>query len=103
MTDPIFTVDHIDVWSNELDARKPRPLPDIGWEHLPDIASFASSATNCGMAFRFAARDGTEYAFILNPVVAREIASHILSKGIQAGWLNGKDGRVCVPKPKRDA
>lgn len=104
MAKTVFGKTEIDIWDKLLDERRPARIRDEAeFETLPQVEAFASSALNVGMAFRLAARDGSEYAFSINPVAARQLATAILLMGQAAGWLDEKGDIKCPPLPKLDA
>lgn len=99
----IFTQDELTIWGKLLTDRKPRQIEEIEWPEFTQIEAFRPMALSHGMALRFAARDGSEHAFIINPVAARHLAASILLMGQEAGWLDAEANVICPPMPALDA
>ena len=49
------------------------------------------------MACRLRAQDGSDIAFVLNPVAARYLAISIFTSGMKGGWLDER-GNVIHPE-----
>jgi hypothetical protein len=98
----IFSQGDIAAWERALDER-PKAITEIELPGLPQIEAFAAEATNAGMAFRMSARDGSEMAFLINPVAARHLAANILKRGMEAGWLDQLGNVICPAAPALDS
>lgn len=96
MAKKIFDVSTIESWEIELESNRPALLKEMDFSAVPEMVSFAPTALNVGMCFRMRARDGREFAFFANPVVAQNMAGTIFAVGLEAGWLNWH-GNVVAP------
>jgi hypothetical protein len=99
----VFGQVEIDAWNELLNNRRPKQIGEMEVDELPQIEAFSPATLDVGMAFRFAARDGSEYAFLINPVAARHLAACILRMGQEAGWLDEAANVICPPVPRLDA
>ena len=95
---PIFTAEHIGLWSADLDDR-PAPASELEWPDFPDVLAFRAQALSAGVTLRLRCRDGAIRDLRMNPVVARELAAWILHAGTKAGWLDPGSGQVIPPPP----
>lgn len=98
MKQPIFTKEHIAIWSRDLDD-KPPSATEIEWPDFPDVLAFRGQALSAGATLRLRCRDGQVRDMRMNPVVARELAHWLFEAGRSAGWL---DERYNVISPLAD-
>jgi hypothetical protein len=103
MSEKMFSAAMVAAWSDGLD-RRPLEVSEIEYAAgIPDIESFASTATNASIVLRFRGQDGSTYACELNPVVARHLAATILHKGFEAGWLTELGDVTAPDRPPLDS
>lgn len=86
---PIFTKEHIDIWSRDLDD-KPASATEAEWPDFPDVLAFRGQALSSGAIVRMRCRDGVVRDVRMNAVVARELAHWLFHAGQEAGWLDEK-------------
>jgi hypothetical protein len=96
MADMVFKTGDITAWDCALDDR-PKAVTATEWPDLPQIEAFAPTPLNVGMACRLRAQDGSDIAFVLNPVAARYLAISIFTSGMKGGWLDER-GNVIHPE-----
>jgi hypothetical protein len=101
MADTVFDRSHIAAWEAALDEKKPPPVTEIEFAYLQQVDAFAATALNAGMTFRMRTREGCDFAFAT--VAARSLAANIISRGMEAGWLDARAEVICPAAPALDS
>jgi hypothetical protein len=103
MNEKMFNAAMVAAWSAALDDRPPEVSEIEYAAGLPDILSFATTATTASIVVRLRGKDGRTYAFEINPVAARHLAAVILHKGFEAGWLTELGDVIAPDRPPLDS
>lgn len=77
---------HVDAWTSAM-LDLPPYITDEEYPDMVPIAAFQSVGTEEGVGLRLKAIDGRIVDVYLNPVLAREIISHIVKLGRNADWM----------------
>ncbi len=99
----VFTQEDVARMYRVLQAQRPATPGYDDLDCSKQIDAFAPRALNCGLVIRTRYRDGSEDVLLLGPVVARHLASCVLTMGEEAGWLDARGDIILPPAPKADA